>query len=106
MLFERMEFKFDASQEYQLDAIAAAVGLFEGQPHMASRLVTSRGAWFQVIPNRLELSEDEIVANLQAIQTRQGLEPHAGLACIEATIETVAGSETMRFPNFSVEMET
>jgi type III restriction enzyme len=101
-----MDFKFDASQEYQLDAIGAAVGLFEGQPNMRSQLITARGAWFQVIPNRLQLSEHAIVANLRAVQMRQGLEPDTGLQCIEAMIETAAASETARFANFSIEMET
>jgi len=38
-------FQFDASQEYQLDAISAVVGLFDGQPNDADKLVTTlRGA--------------------------------------------------------------
>jgi type III restriction enzyme len=34
-------FQFDASQQYQLDAINSVVGLFEGHPRDADRLVAT-----------------------------------------------------------------
>ncbi len=36
-----MEFKFDAYQQYQLDAISSVVQLFDGQPGDAEKLVTT-----------------------------------------------------------------
>jgi type III restriction enzyme len=85
-------FQFDASQPYQLGAIASVVDLFDGQPKDAEKLVTTlRGA--AVLPdsdqaeleidlaqeigavgNSLVLDHDLILANLQRVQDRNGLE--------------------------------
>lgn len=85
-------FQFDASQQYQLDAINSVVGLFDGQPKDAYRLVsTLRGsvefkdddqAAFDLdltqevgaIGNNLVLDRDLILANLQNVQDQNGLE--------------------------------
>jgi type III restriction enzyme len=101
-----MEFKFDATQEYQLDAIAAACGLLEGQPNVSSQLVAPKGASFQAIANRIALDEGAILANLNKVQNERGIKPDAKLETIESEIETVSGPKQARFANFSVEMET
>ncbi len=101
-----MEFKFDPAQEHQTDAIAAAAGLLEGQPYAPSQLVVPNGASFQVIPNRLDLSDDTMLANLIKVQEASGIKPDEKLEMIEDNIETVAGAKQARFANFSVEMET
>lgn len=101
-----MEFKFSASEEYQLQAIEAATGLLEGQPLIRSQLTVARGATFQVIANRLDLNEAAILTNLQKVQGERGIAADAALQLIEAEIETVAGDQGASFPNFSVEMET
>jgi type III restriction enzyme len=101
-----MEFKFDATQEYQLDAIAAACGLFEGQANVPSQLVAPKGASFQAIANRLELDEGAILANLNKVQGERDIKPDTKLETIESKIETVSGLRQARFWNFSVEMET
>jgi len=101
-----MEFRFDPSQDYQLEAIAAAADLFEGQPLVRSQLVAPSGASFQVIANRLDLDGAAILANLRNVQSKRGIAPDRVLQTIEAKIETAAGSSTASFPNFSVEMET
>ncbi len=101
-----MEFKFDAGQEFQLEAIAAACGLFEGQPLMHSQLVVPNGASFQAIANRLDLDEGALLANLNNVQEARGIKPDAKLETIEAEIEIVSGTKQARFANFSVEMET
>jgi len=101
-----MEFKFDPAQEHQLEAIAAACGLLEGQPLTRSQLVAPPGASFQVIANRLDLDDSAMLANLQKVQATRGIKPDAKLEMIEAGIETVSGAKQARFANFSVEMET
>ncbi len=101
-----MEFRFDASQEYQLQAIEAAAGLLEGQPFIRSQLVAPKGASFQAIANRLDLDDSTILSNLRKVQADRAVPPDDALQFIEAEIETVAGAVSARFPNFSVEMET
>ncbi|OLT25696.1 restriction endonuclease [Kytococcus sp. CUA-901] len=103
-------FQFDASQPYQLDAIASVVDLFDGQPKDAEKLVTTlRGA--AVLPdsdkaaldidltqevgavgNSLVLDRDLILANLQRVQDRNGLE----------VVPSLAGDAL----DFDIEMET
>lgn len=85
-------FQFDASQQYQLDAIASVVDLVDGQPKDAEKLVTTiRSAAMLknsdqdaldidltqevgAIGNSLVLDRDLILANLQRVQDRNGLE--------------------------------
>lgn len=85
-------FRFDSSQQYQLDAINAVVDLFDGQPRDAERLLTSlrgsvdltdeAGVSFDLdltqeigaIGNNLVLDRDVLLANLQNVQNRNGLE--------------------------------
>src|SRR5690606_23381776 len=101
-------FQFDPRQQYQLDAIAAVVDLFEGQPKDADKLaVTLRGTAGETtegqlavdtaqeigaIGNNLVLDEAAILANLQAVQDRNGLEQS----------ESLAGGKL----DFDIEMET
>jgi type III restriction enzyme len=106
------KFQFDASQPYQLDAIASVVDLFDGQPKDAEKLVTTlRGA--AVLPdsdqsvldidltqevgavgNRLVLDRDLILANLQRVQDRNGLEVASSLAgdALDFDIEMETGT--------------
>ncbi len=105
-------FQFDASQPYQLDAIASVVDLFDGQPKDAEKLVTTlRGA--AVLPdsdqaaldidltqevgavgNSLVLDRDLILANLQRVQDRNGLEVASALAgdALDFDIEMETGT--------------
>ncbi len=102
-----MEFKFDAHQQYQQDAIAAVVDLFEGQPLefsiLESKLTSSiqdKGAQASLdlinevgaIGNRLALDHSIIVKNLQVVQDRNGLE--------------VVDPEEVSGYDFDIEMET
>ncbi|WP_282852843.1 DEAD/DEAH box helicase family protein [Gulosibacter sediminis] len=86
-------FKFDASQQYQLDAIKSVVDLFDGQPKDAEKLETTlRGQVAALdetenaaldldlsqevgaVGNRLVLDRDTVLANLQRVQDKNGLE--------------------------------
>lgn len=121
-----LRFKFDANQEYQIRAIEAVVNLLEGQPPLSgtasylgfgdvqtSLLLPERSSQLQfvesfpgTIANVLTLNEDELLANLKVSQMENGITPDNALACIEETVDTAAGPKAVRFPNFSVEMET
>jgi len=93
-----MKLQFDANQEYQLQAVKAAVDIFKGQPvgsggFLAERMLPEDQYLFSsyyVVGNRLELAEETILKNVQNIQKANGLEK----------------SEKLEGLHFSLEMET
>src|SRR5664279_3444028 len=103
-----MEFKFDAHQQYQQDATAAVVDLFEGQPADAASLTTTlqgvvpdssdQMSAFEIasevgaVGNTLLLDDETILHNLQTVQDRNGLE----------VVDELAGGAL----DFDTEMET
>jgi len=103
-----MEFKFDAHQQFQQDAIAAVVDLFEGQPAAAASLTTAlqgvapdsgdQMSAFDIVSevgavgNNLLLDDETILQNLQTVQDRNGLE----------VVGELAGGAL----DFDIEMET
>jgi len=102
-----MEFKFDANQEFQVQAVDAICDLFDGQIHVQAQVSFNAGTFtLASIPNRLDLDEVTLLKNLQDIQRRNGIRPDGHLGYIEGAIQTVDGEKAARFPNFSIEMET
>jgi len=102
-----LQFKFDANQEYQVQAVESIAGLFEGQSPLDNvPLGFVTGTGFAPVANRLDLGPDALLDNLRAIQGQNRLDPDADLDYIEQTIETASGPVPISFPNFSVEMET
>lgn len=101
-----MEFTFDAEQEYQLNAINAVTGIFEGQARHDFDMTTSALSGLAVLPNRLDIHDEAVLQNVQAIQVRNNLRPDRTLFCIEERILGAQGMLQARFPNFSLEMET
>ena len=100
-----MEFKFDAQQEYQIDAIEAVAGLLEGQPRNDLDVTFSLSG-LAAVPNILDLSDETLLQNLHAVQEQNKISLDDALQSIEADIETAEGVQHVRFPNFSIEMET
>jgi len=75
-----MILQFDKNLEYQQQAVAAIVDLFRGQTPMQKNFTVSAykgqiGLYDSAngIGNRLELDEEDILKNLQAIQLRNRL---------------------------------
>jgi len=75
-----MKLQFDKDLEYQHQAIASIVDLFRGQTPMQTNFTVTAytgqiGLYDSAngIGNRLELGQDEILENLQAIQLKNGL---------------------------------
>jgi type III restriction enzyme len=124
-----VQFKFDANQEFQIKAVDSVVDLFEGQPN--GRLLPSLSATtattrqlelvsapakpqidfaeslaFAAVDNHLVLSESALLDNLRAVQAANNLPQDDALQFIEEKAETMAGQQTTRFANFSIEMET
>ncbi len=100
-----MKLKFDPNQQFQQDAIKAAVDLFDGQPQDAGNFLTklqerdvSEG--FKLLKldevgavgNNLVLDQEAVLQNLQNVQNRNGLQVNDKL-----------DGDAM---NFSIEMET
>lgn len=96
-----MKLKFDSSQQFQLDAIASIVDLFDGQPlnkgDFSVEIELGQNALFQTelgFGNLLQISEEAIYENLVKIQERNDLD-------ITGLDEFSANGL-----NFTVEMET
>jgi type III restriction enzyme len=89
-----MKFRFDPDLEFQNQAIAAAVRLFEGAPRQETgfALVSENG----VVGNRLLLDDDTLLANLQQVQTDADLHNRSPIPV----------SQELGSRDFSVEMET
>ena len=94
-----MKLQFDANLQYQEQAIAAAVNLFRGQtPKQSNFTVEAYSGQIGLldskhgIGNKLELDEEEILANLQDVQLRNGIRQTKALS---------AGKY-----DFDIEMET
>lgn len=93
---DQMEIKFESDQQYQLDAINAVVNVFEGQTIKSGQYeLNLDGITGSIISelgyaNYLELDEETLLANVQKVQKKNGIEI----------------SEKLDGLNFSIEMET
>jgi len=92
-----MKLQFESNQEYQLQAIQSVVEIFEGQPlntgdyeFSLQQTNTSLNFTENGVGNAVRLIQTEILANIQKIQKRNGLEE----------------SKELQGMHFSVEMET
>ena len=101
-----MRFKFEADQDYQLRAIESVANLLEGHLHVQGELDFAKDTLFAAVRNCIDLDDENLLKNLQLVQARNNLDVDASLDCIEEKITIDTGEKTVRFPNFSVEMET
>ncbi len=92
-----MKIQFD-EQEYQLQAIQAITEIFQGQPMRGSSLICPRGEMVgrevteMAISNKLEISDAEVLTNLQKIQERNRLKKSTHLHNWNFTIEMETGT--------------
>lgn len=102
-----MEFKFDPNQEFQVKAIETVVDLFDGQIRMQTAVRFKEASLsLAAVSNRLDLDEATLLENLRIVQRLNGIRQDECLECIEELVPTMVGLRRVRFPNFSVEMET
>lgn len=96
-----MKLHFEPSLDYQLQAIHAVCDLFRGQEVCRTEFTVTRDiATGQMglfendlgIGNRLTLLDDELLANLHAIQLRNGLAPSPVLNSGDFTVEMETGT--------------
>ena len=89
-----MKFSFESNLSYQQEAIQSVVGLFEGQAIEDSlfqyNLNEQQASLIDGIGNKLVLSEEQILTNLQKVQNQK----------------EIAVSEMLDGMHFSIEMET
>jgi type III restriction enzyme len=98
-----MKFHFEPNVDYQRTAIEAVCDIFRGQEICRTEFTVTRDALAaqQVlafaqndlgIGNRLQLLDDELLANLGDIQLRNGLKPSTSLASGDFTVEMETGT--------------
>lgn len=95
-----MKLHFESDLDYQLAAIQAVCGLFRGQEKCRGEftVVASRGAQLEIGPhelgvgNRLQLTEEELLENLHAVQLRNGQRPSSGPISRDFTVEMETGT--------------
>jgi type III restriction enzyme len=98
-----MKLHFEPNLDYQHTAIESVCDLFRGQETCRTEFTVTRDALSEQtllafhqndlgIGNRLQLLEDEIVANMSEIQMRNGLRPDKSLASGDFTIEMETGT--------------
>ncbi|MCS6992729.1 MAG: DEAD/DEAH box helicase family protein [Anaerolineales bacterium] len=102
-----LRLQFDPSQPHQLEAIQSVLDLFEGfSPRPAAAMLQA-----EVLPNLPpyeSLNEDWLADNLRRVQERNGLPAPLlpGLETEEGLVLEGAGTESWRYPSFTIEMET
>lgn len=98
-----MKIQFNPALEYQADAIASIVGIFEGQEvcrtnFTVAPLKKEEGLYADQeqndlgIGNRLRLLEEDIFKNVKAVQLRNGLAPAEALDGMNFTVEMETGT--------------
>lgn len=94
-----MKLKFDPTLEFQRDAINAVLGVFNGQPIAQTDFELSHtsgaGGLIQSdlgVGNNITLPEDEIFANVQAIQEENDIEKVTALQGREFSVEMETGT--------------
>lgn len=101
----QLRLRFDPNQDYQLDAIESVARLFEGLERRSTEFRLTE----EIVPNLLPheaLAEPWLTDNLAAVQRDNELPASPFLECDEGMVLEGAGSESWRYPSFTVEMET
>lgn len=97
-----MKLKFEADLDYQTAAVDAVCDLFKGQDINRTEFTVSAAGGDQGnlalddnglgVGNRLSLLDDEVLANLRAVQLRNALAPDLVLGDFDFTIEMETGT--------------
>lgn len=84
-----MKFKFESNLDYQIDAINSIVNIFKEQKRNDGDVwISTEG----VIPNKLDLTEKQILENLKEIQKSNKIKENGQLDGMDFTIEMETGT--------------
>ncbi len=109
-----MKLHFDSKQEFQLEAVKAVSDIFEGQPLSSGDFefsASQNGAFFSEngFGNKLDLTEEQILQNVNVIQKSNNIEVSEYLQLLKYKDIDDEGKEIVietNIPNYSIEMET
>lgn len=92
-----VQIRFDARQEFQLDAVRAVADLFHGQPLAQERFEVKGTFGLAAMTdtgtgNQLALSRAQMLDNLKEVQRRNGLPESASLDRLDFSIEMETGT--------------
>ena len=105
-----MHLKLDPNLDFQHDAIRAIIELFGGMDRRSVDLAREYG--YDVVPNlppRQLLYEADLLKNLWAMQDANRIPDanrSAELECDEEMVLEFVGNDSVRYPSFTIEMET
>lgn len=109
---KKQQFQFEANQSYQIDAIESVVELFDGLGKTPDEYRLGDEI-FANLPEGETLDEQQLFENLLSIQTKnneQGkgsaIEISQDLEIDDGMVLEGAGNDSVRVPNFTIEMET
>lgn len=108
-----MKLQFDKNQQYQLDAINSVIDALEGQDlattefefSIADEQKGSLQFTESGIGNRLTITPEQILANIQKVQATNELEPSSEFEKLSYK-DDKGDTISPKFGNFSIEMET
>lgn len=100
-----MKIQFNAEQPHQVQPVKSVVGLFEGMEKFDASFQMNALEIIPNLPESEELWESNLLENLQAVQDDSDIRPkNRDLEVDEG--ETLLGIDAVRYPSFSIEMET
>jgi type III restriction enzyme len=103
----KIEFKFDANQEHQKQAVESVLGLFDGFPKNDRAYNLFADECMPNIAGDEVIDEEILFHNMKDVQERNGLSISASMNVDEGFVFPIQGKiGTWKYPSFTVEMET
>lgn len=87
-----MKFKFDANQDFQIEAINSIVGIFEGQEKATAEKIVYGSGLLGIYPNYLSISEEDILNNTRKIQEQNKINNGGAVKELDFAVEMETGT--------------
>lgn len=102
-----LKFKFDANLDYQVEAVASLLRVFDGLPRVDTQENILSADIVPNLPRHMDLHDEWLYENILGVQSdnniqsdQQSLDVDDGLM-----LENIS-NDSWRYPNFTIEMET